>query len=153
VSRGDPVRPGRGSIAPVIVTASEDPSLFELAASRFVGTAQGARGYLNEPGTLAFVATAGDEVVGWCWGYRLARPDGTSMLYLHELEVGEAHRRRGTGRALLQAFIAAGRGDGAVKMFLTTGEANTFARALYHSLGGRIASQGPTINYWFPLQR
>jgi hypothetical protein len=28
------------------------------------------------------------EVQGWCWGYVLARPDGTSMLYLHSLEGG-----------------------------------------------------------------
>ena len=25
--------------------------------------------------------------------------------------------------------------------------------SLYQSLGGRIASQGATINYWFPIQR
>ena len=137
----------------MIVLASTDPSLFELAASQFGETAQGARGYLNEPGTLAFVATAGDAVVGWCWGSRLARPDGTSMLYLHELEVGQVHRRCGFGRALLQAFMSAGRSDGAVKMFLITGEANAAARALYHSVGGRTAFQGSTVNYWFPLQR
>ena len=136
----------------MIVLASTDPDLFQRAADHFGGTAQSARAYLSEPGTLAFVATAGEEVVGWCWGSRLARPDGSLMLYLHELEVGEVHRRRGFGKALLQAFMAAGRSEGAAKMFLTTGEANTAACAMYHSVGGRPAFQGPTVNYWFPLQ-
>lgn len=142
---------GRGNITPVIVLASADPGLFEVAADQFGGSAQAARAYLAEPGTVAFVATAGDEVVGWCWGSRLARPDGTFMLYMHELEVSEVHRRRGFGRALLQAFMAVGRSDGAAKMFLITGEANTAAQAMYHFVGGRPATQGATVSYWFPL--
>lgn len=75
-----------------------DPSLIELAADQFGGSAQSARAYLNEPGTLAFVATAGDEVVGWCWGGWLTRLDGTLMLYLHQLEVGD-HWSCPTGRS------------------------------------------------------
>jgi hypothetical protein len=37
-------------------------------------------------------------------------------------------------------------------MFLTTGEANAPARALYDSMGGGLADQGPTVNYWFLLK-
>jgi hypothetical protein len=36
-------------------------------------------------------------------------------------------------------------------MFLTTGGANRPARALYDALGGGLAEQGPTVNYWFLL--
>ncbi len=36
-------------------------------------------------------------------------------------------------------------------MFLTTGEENLAARSLYESLGGGLAAQGPTVNYWFLL--
>jgi ribosomal protein S18 acetylase RimI-like enzyme len=106
---------------------------------------------LDSPGTLVFVALSGAELVGWCWGYRLVRPDGTSMLYLHQVEVLERHRARGIGRALLTAFMAAGRSAGAAKMFLTTGAENHAARKLYDALGGGLATQGATVNYWFLL--
>jgi hypothetical protein len=52
---------------------------------------------------------------------------------------------------LLRAFMEAGAKAGATKMFLTTGEANVAARSLYESLGGGLAAQGPTVNYWFLL--
>ncbi len=73
------------------------------------------------------------------------------MLYLHNLEVAESARRRGVGRELLRSFMKAGERLGAGKMFLTTGEANVAARRLYESMGAGLATQGPTVNYWFPL--
>ncbi|RZT15027.1 acetyltransferase (GNAT) family protein [Kribbella sp. VKM Ac-2569] len=107
--------------------------------------------YLTAPGTLTFVATTEDKVTGWCWGYLLPRPDGVSMLYLHNLAVVEAYRNQGIGRALTSAFMDAGRSAGATKMFLTTGAENAPARKLYDSLGGGLATQGATVNYWFLL--
>lgn len=107
--------------------------------------------YLDSPGTLVFVALSGDEAVGWCWGARLARPDGSSMLYLHQVEVLESQRGQRIGRALLSSFMDAGRSAGASKMFLTTGAGNGAARKLYETLGGGLATQGPTVNYWFLL--
>ena len=125
--------------------------LLRRATLKFGGADQ-AGAFLQAPAALAFVAVEdADEVIGWCWGYHLVRPDASPMLYLHELEVAESHRRQGHGRALLEAFMAAGRSAGAAKMFLSTAEANEPARRLYDSMGGGLAAQGPTINYWFPL--
>lgn len=129
----------------------DDSELFERAVRTFRGTAGSGTAYLASLGALAFVASDALEVSGWCWGYRLIRPDGESMLYLHELGVVAAHRRRGIGRALLDAFMRAGAQAGATRMFLTTGETNAPARALYDSMGGGLAAQGPTVNYWFWL--
>ncbi len=113
---------------------------------------EGSPAYAQAPGALAFVAHDGLEILGWCWGYLLPRPDGLSMMYLHELEVAEAHRRKGLGRELLCAFMTEGSKVGATKMFLFTAADNVAARSLYESLGGGLASQGDTVNYWFRLE-
>ncbi|MGC4943394.1 GNAT family N-acetyltransferase [Kribbella sp. DT2] len=124
--------------------------LLDQAARLFMGRAAG-EAYLRSPTSLAFVAVVGSEVVGWCWGFQLPRPDGASMLYVHQLEVAESSRRLGIGRELVRTFMTAGAAAGATKMFLTTGADNTGARAVYDSLGGGLAEQGPTVNYWFLL--
>ena len=125
--------------------------VLEAAARRFTGITAGVAPFVQSPGTIAFVAVDDHEVQGWCWGYLLARPDGTSMLYLHSLEVAESFRRQGIGRGLLQSFMEAGAQLGAGKMFLITGEDNVAARRLYESMGAGLATQGPTVNYWFAL--
>jgi ribosomal protein S18 acetylase RimI-like enzyme len=127
-----------------------DPNLLTRAARTFMQT-DADPSYLASPGTLAFVALTDNEITGWCWGYHLPRPDGSSMLYLHQLEVIESHRNQGIGRQLLTTFMTTGKASGATKMFLTTGADNTPARNLYTSLGGGLATQGPTVNYWFLL--
>jgi ribosomal protein S18 acetylase RimI-like enzyme len=125
--------------------------VLEEAARRFAGVASGAAAFVQSPGTIAFIAVDDHEVQGWCWGYLLARPDGTAMLYLHNLEVAESYRRQGIGRGLLRSFMEAGVQFGAAKMFLITGEDNAAARSLYESMGAGPATQGPTVSYWFPL--
>jgi ribosomal protein S18 acetylase RimI-like enzyme len=136
----------------VIVRASADAvEILEKAARRFAGAAGGGELFVRSPGAIAFVAVQDQEVQGWCWGHLLARPDGASMLYLHNLEVAEPWRGRGVGRGLLRAFMAAGTRLGAAKMFLVTGADNVAARRLYESMGAGLATQGPTVNYWFVL--
>lgn len=130
--------------------ASDDLPLLDRAARQFRGVAAGAT-FIESPAVMAFVASEGDEILGWCWGYRLVRPDGSMMLYVHGLDVAEAHRRRGIGRSLLTAFMAAGKAAGAATMFVFTAEANVAARSLYESMGGGPPAQGPSVNYWFLL--
>lgn len=134
----------------VIRIRRDDAPLLAAAVARFRGV-DGARSFVDAAGTLSFVAVEASEVTGWCWGYHLPRPDDSSMLYLHEFDVDEAHRRQGIGRALMAALLSAGREAGATKAFLVTGEANAPARSLYESIGGSFAAQGPTVSYWFTL--
>lgn len=91
-------------------------------------------------------------------------PDGVAVLrfrpgiwtaalecYLAELYVAPAQRRRGLGRALLQAAIELARTRGADHMDLGTGEHDVAARALYESLGfdNREGKPGGQINYFY----
>jgi ribosomal protein S18 acetylase RimI-like enzyme len=135
----------------VIIRVHPDDSLLLERAVRTFTRAEGGHTFARTPGALAFVATDREEISGWCWGYHLTRPDSSSMVYLHQLEVAVEYRRSGIGRQLLRAFMAAGAGAGATRMFLTTGAGNVAARALYDSMGGGLATQGPTVNYWFVL--
>ncbi|MGQ7754256.1 GNAT family N-acetyltransferase [Streptomyces sp. WC2508] len=131
----------------------DDLPLLGKAVRRFRGVedADVVRAFAGTPTALAFVAVDGTEILGWCWGHHLARPDSGPMLYVHQLEVAESHRRKCIGRNLLRAFMEAGVKAGATKMSLTTGAENVAARSLYESLGGGLAAQGPTVNYWFLL--
>ncbi|MEU5823690.1 MULTISPECIES: GNAT family N-acetyltransferase [Streptomyces] len=130
--------------------SSDDLPLLDRAAHQFRGVPADSA-FLDPRSVMAFVASEGDEVLGWCWGYRLGRPDGSMMLYVHGLDVAEAYRRRGIGRSLLTAFMAVGKEAGASTMFLFTDEANAAARSLYESLGGGPPAQSPSVNYWFRL--
>ncbi len=77
----------------VDVSSPDGVDLLRLATLRF-GRGEQAGAFVEAPATLAFVAVgdSNEAIIGWCWGYRLVRPDASSMLYLHGLEVAEEHR-------------------------------------------------------------
>jgi GNAT superfamily N-acetyltransferase len=71
--------------------------------------------------------------------------------YLEELYVVPERRREGIGRALLEAAIGAAREAGADHFELTTGEADSAARALYESrsfTNREGAPNGPRMLYY-----
>jgi ribosomal-protein-alanine N-acetyltransferase len=59
------------------------------------------------------------------------------------LTIGVVDRRRGAGRALMHAAIAAARANGAIRMFLEVAAQNTAARGLYAALGFTEAGRRP----------
>ena len=94
---------------------------------------------------LAFVAEEDERIVGWCWGYHLPRPDGTTMVYVHEIEVDEGVRQQGYGRRLIDVMLATARERGAAKVFLVTEKSNVAARALYGSAGAHTSEEGESL--------
>jgi ribosomal protein S18 acetylase RimI-like enzyme len=71
--------------------------------------------------------------------------------YLAELYVVPCQRRRGLGRALLQAAMTAARSRGADHMDLGTSDSDVAARALYESLGfsNREGKPDGSVNYFY----
>jgi GNAT superfamily N-acetyltransferase len=127
---------------------------FELLA-RAVETFTGVRApapdlFLEQPRTHAFVALDGEDVIGWCYGYELLRPEGRWMMFLKQIEVLEQRRREGVGRELLEAFVALARSKGHRRMWLYTDAGDRAARGLYEGAGG--APGDAKVGYWWAFE-
>jgi GNAT superfamily N-acetyltransferase len=70
------------------------------------------------------------------WGTFQARP----LINVHDLAVVPAHRRRGVGRALLQAVVDLARAEGCGKVTLEALPLNEPAHALYAALGFKFGA-------------
>ena len=120
---------------------SGDEELLRSVVLRFKGDRSGSSAFLVDDRSRAWVAESDGAVVGWCWGQVLSRPDGRRDLLVYELEVEPAERRRGHGRALVEAALEFAADLGLGKVWLLTGEGNEAAGALYRSLGGAEVRQ------------
>lgn len=119
-----------------------DEDLLRSVVLRFKGDSSGLSSeFLADDRSRAWVAESDGAVVGWCWGQVLSRPDGRRDLLVYELEVEPAERRRGHGRALVEAALECAAELGLGKVWLLTGEGNEAAGALYRSLGGAEVRQ------------
>ncbi len=79
---------------------------------------------------------AGTQIIGFCQLYpSLCSVAAGPILVLYDLFVSPALRRRGAGRALLEAAADHARATGALRMELATARTNLPAQSLYESLG------------------
>ena len=91
--------------------------------------------FLADPACFLFVAEEAGERVGRLYGYELARPDGRRAMLLYDVEVDETARRRGHGRALVEALLAEATARGHFEMWVLTEPDNEAALGLYESTG------------------
>lgn len=103
---------------------------------------------LEDANAVVVVAEDGTELGGWAWGYRVPRPDGRYMFLLYDLEVTEAHRRKGVGRAMLQAMLELAAGLECFEMWLVTEADNHAAIGLYETAGGTRSDRGDVVYSW-----
>ncbi len=86
--------------------------------------------------SVVFLAFAGNEPVGFTQLYPSFSSVSVARLHvLNDLFVSERGRRGGVGKRLLYAAIEYARGDGAVRLVLSTARTNHAAQALYESTG------------------
>jgi ribosomal protein S18 acetylase RimI-like enzyme len=94
---------------------------------------------LATEGQLMFAGEVDGEVVGFLW---IGLPtDDRPQAWIYEVQVDEAHRRRGHGRALMLAAEDELRARGVTRLGLNVFGHNPGARQLYESLGFETTSQ------------
>lgn len=95
---------------------------------------------LGKDGVVLLVAEVDGAVAGYAYGTVEAR-DWNLLLdahgALHDVVVDARFRRRGVGRALVQAMVQALEARGAPRVVLMSAAQNASAQALFESLGFR----------------
>jgi ribosomal protein S18 acetylase RimI-like enzyme len=95
------------------------------------------RRFLAEPNHHLLLAEERGAAVGFVTGVETTHPDKGTEMFLYELSVAESARRRGTGRALVEALAALARDRGCYGMWVGTEVGNEAARRTYARAGGR----------------
>lgn len=96
---------------------------------------------------IAYIENA--KILGFVLAYTLQRYDGRGeMLYLHEIDVVETHRKQGIATKLMNEIKEFKDKNGFDKIFLVTNKSNEAAVSLYESTGG-VASSDDDIIFTF----
>ncbi len=93
---------------------------------------------LSKPHFFALVATNGDEMVGGLAAYALDKfEQERSEIYIYDLAVVEAHRRKGIATGLINTLKPIAKDYGAYVIFVQADHGDDPAIKLYESLGVR----------------
>jgi ribosomal protein S18 acetylase RimI-like enzyme len=91
--------------------------------------------FLRTPGHHLLIAEEDGAPAGFVSGVELTHPDKGTEMFLYELAVDEAFRRRGIGKALVTELLAIARSHGCYDMWVLTDHDNDAALATYRSTG------------------
>ena len=105
--------------------------------------------FLDEPGSHLLVAYVDGEPAGFVSGVEVTHPDKGTEMFLIELAVDDAHRRRGHGRALVAALGDLARGRCCTGMFVFVDDDNEAGRAVYRSAGGAESAQPYMVDWTY----
>ena len=93
---------------------------------------------LAKPATILLVTEIDGRIVGGLTAYELAKLEAArSEIYLYDLAVADAHRRRGIGTALIEELQHIAADTGTWALFVQADYADPPAVALYTRLGVR----------------
>lgn len=104
------------------------------------------REFLADPRHHIAVAIEDGLVVGFASGVDYVHPDKPRELWINEVGVAPAYRRRGLGKAVLQALLDAGRTRNCTAAWVLTDRSNEAATALYASVGGTEGADDSSPN-------
>lgn len=104
--------------------------------------------YLAAPGHMMVLAVAGGEVIGQACAVIHRHLDLPTELYIDNLGVTEAWRRRGIASRLLDELVAWGRNEGCEEAWVATEPDNEAAGALYARRGAEAV---PVVMFEYEL--
>ncbi len=108
--------------------------------------ARATREFLNDPRHHIAVALDGDTVVGFASGVHYVHPDKPRPeFWINEVGVVESHRRRGAGKAVIEALLGEAKRLGCSEAWVLTDRANDAGMALYRSTGAEYEPQDSTM--------
>ncbi len=135
------VRAGAGDVERVLAA----PGLYDQKP-----TPELARRFFASPGHHLLLALGDDGVpVGFVSGVETTHPDKGTEMFLYELSVAPAHRRRGIGTTLVEALAEIARERGCYGMWVGTEPDNLAALATYLSAGGGPPEPFVTLTWTF----
>lgn len=136
----------------VIRLGPEDGRLAEVAVRTFKGSSRPRRDlevFLENRANYLLVAEADGCLAGFLLAYRLERADrGEDQMFVYEIEVAPAWRRRGIGASLMRRITETAREEGMFEAFILTDRANDAARALYRSTGAEAENEDSMLFTW-----
>lgn len=102
--------------------------------------------FLADPRHIMFVAVHDGAVVGMASAFEYFHPDKPPQIFVNEVGVTPAHRRRGVGRKLVEALLDTARARGCVFACLRTASDNLPGQACFASVPG-VAKPQPFLLY------
>ena len=106
--------------------------------------------FLSRAENVLLVAAQDGVPVGYVVAYLLDRVDREQpMILFYEIEVTEAHRRRGIGSRLVEELKSMFRARDAMKMWVSTDRSNIAANRLYASTGALPHSGVEEVTYTY----
>jgi ribosomal protein S18 acetylase RimI-like enzyme len=108
--------------------------------------ADAAHHFLNDPTHHMLIAYDDGEPAGFVSGVEMTHPDKGTEMFLYELAVGDAHRRKGVATALVEALKAVARERGNYGMWVVCENDNEAAIRTYRRVGG--TSSSPILFDW-----
>ena len=141
-----------------VLRTGDEPILTNVAADVFDNPIDPGltREFLADPRHHLAVAIDNGQVVAFASAVHYVHPDKPPQLWINEVAVAPTHRRRGLGKAVLNALFAIGRQHRCTEAWVLTDRTNQAAMALYSSVGGTEgADEGPSdkmLGYTFSLK-
>ena len=115
--------------------------------------AEWAERFLAAPGHLMLIAYVAGAPAGMVSGIEMLHPDKGTEMCLYELSVDEPYRRRGIGRALVEALREVARERGCYDLWVGVGTDNDAALATYRSAGAKDDGVFAMLTWEFSAQQ